>query len=63
MLDLRVENACRVLWARVVFFFLSLLFPSVSSGIFGPARILEAGKPSSLRDVGTNRVRYTTGMH
>lgn len=36
--------------------FLSSLFASVSSGNSGPAGNLEAGKPSSLRDSGKNRV-------
>lgn len=36
--------------------FLSLLFSFVSSGTSGPAGNLEAGKPSSLRDFGKNRV-------
>lgn len=47
----------------VVFFFLSLLFASISSGNSGPAGNLEAGKPSSLRDAGKNGVRYARGMH
>lgn len=58
----RVENASRVLWTSVVFFFLSLFFASVSSGNSGPVGNFEAGKPSSLRDTEENRVWYARGM-
>lgn len=43
--------------------FSELLLASVSSGNSSSAGNLEAGKPSSLRDVGKNGVWYARGMH